>query len=659
MCGITGYWSSARAASSGLAATMAQRIRHRGPDDVGTWLDEAAELALAHCRLSIIDLSPAGFQPMVSPCGRYVLCFNGEIYNHAELRSELESGGAAFDWRGHSDSETLLAALRHWGVSGALPRLNGMFAFALWDRGERVLYLARDRMGEKPLYYGRSGASFLFGSELKALAVHPDWRGEIDRDALALYLRHNYVPSPWSIYRGIRKLPAAHYVAVRDGGCMVGDPVCYWNLADVAAHGVAHAGGDAMELTDELEALLKEAVGLRMVADVPLGAFLSGGYDSTTVAALMQAQSTQPVKTFSIGFNETGYNEAQHAKAVAAHLGTEHTELYVTPEEAMAVVPKLPEMYDEPFGDSSQIPTFLVSHLARKHVTVALSGDGGDELFCGYNRYVLGHRVWSKLRTLPPSLRRLLAQIFANAPGHALDNLQRWLPSRLQVPSMVDRLPKLAEVLVHRDGPEFYRQLVSHWKQPDRIVLGAYEPDTLLSRTELLPPLPGLLEQMMYLDMATYLPDDILTKVDRASMAVSLEARVPLLDHRVVEFAWRVPTALKVRKGQSKWLLRHVLYRYVPERLMNRPKMGFGIPIEHWLRGPLRDWAEDLLDERRLIEDGIFNPKPIRSMWHRHLGREVSEQFRLWDVLMFQAWQQQAKQTRAASTLGASSCVCL
>lgn len=638
MCGITGYWSPAREASASLAAAMAQRIHHRGPDDAGTWLDAGAGLALGHRRLSILDLSPAGHQPMASPCGRYALCFNGEIYNHGALRSELESAGGAFDWHGHSDTETLLAALRHWGVAAALSRLNGMFAFALWDRRERALYLARDRMGEKPLYYGRSGASFLFGSELKALAPHPDWRGEIDRDALALYLRYNYVPTPWSIYRGICKLPAAHYVIVRDGGRSVGEPVGYWSLADVAARGVAQAGGDSDALTDELEAVLRDAIGLRMVADVPLGAFLSGGYDSATVVALMQAQSARPVKTFSIGFHESGYNEAERAKAVAAHLGTEHTELYVTPAQAMAVIPKLATMYDEPFSDPSQIPTYLVSAMARDHVTVALSGDGGDELFYGYNRYMLGYRVWSKLRLLPPGLRPALAWVCANAPGRALDRLQGWLPARMQVSSLADRLPRLAEALAHRDGVAFYRQLVSHWRQPDKIVQGAHEPDTLLGAAERLPLLPGLREQMMYLDMATYLCDDILTKVDRASMAVSLEARVPLLDHRVVEFAWRVPTVLKTRDGQSKWLLRQVLYRHVPKALMDRPKMGFGVPIEHWLRGPLRDWAEGLLDRHRLREEGFFDPAPIRAMWHEHVSGQRRRHYYLWDVLMFQTW---------------------
>lgn len=643
MCGIVGYWGGG-SVDAAIAQRMAARIASRGPDDFGVWVDKAAGVALAHRRLAILDLSPAGHQPMVSPCGRYVLVYNGEIYNHQDLRAELESEGGQFDWRGHSDTETLLAALRHWGVEGALRRLNGMFAFALWDTRERALFLARDRMGEKPLYYGRVGDAFFFASELKALTVHPDWRGEVNRDALALYMRHNYVPAPWSIYRGIAKLPPAQFVVVRDGGAQIGEPQSYWDLASVAEQGVRSASGEPEEMVDALDELLRDAVGRRMAADVPLGAFLSGGYDSTTVAALMQAQSDRPVKTFSIGFHEAAYNEAEHAKAVAAHLGSDHTELYVTPEEAMAVIPKLPGIYDEPFADSSQIPTFLVSELARRHVTVSLSGDGGDELFCGYNRYALGYRVWRKLGVLPPVMRRGLAGFFNHAPGHALDAAQRLLPPRFRVPNLADRLPKLAEVLTHRDGEAFYRQLVSHWKAPEQVVLGAREPDTLLSSPDKLPELPGLRERMMYLDMATYLPDDILTKVDRASMAVSLEARVPLLDHRLVEFAWRVPTAYKDRNGQGKWLLREVLYRYVPRRLMERPKMGFGVPIEHWLRGPLRDWAEALLDERRLREEAFLDPAPIRKMWAEHLSGERRWHYHLWDVLMFQAWLEGMRQ---------------
>ncbi|MCO6439699.1 MAG: asparagine synthase (glutamine-hydrolyzing) [Nitrococcus mobilis] len=640
MCGFAGYWHKDGKTEAAFAERMVMQLEHRGPDDVGTCLDKSVGLALAHRRLSIIDISPAGHQPMTSPCGRFTLAYNGEIYNHLNLRAELERENGHFNWRGHSDTETLLAALRYWGITGTLGRANGMFAFAVWDRSERQLYLVRDRMGEKPLYYGRSGAAFLFASELKALTVHPQWQGTVDRNALTLYLRHNYIPAPWSIYQGIRKLPPAHFVVIGNGGADIGEPQCYWNLAAVAEAGVAASvdAGDSHMLADELDELLRDAVGRRMAADVPLGAFLSGGYDSTTVVAQMQAQSARPVKTFTIGFYETGYNEAKHAKAVAEHLGTEHTELYVTPAEAMVVIPELPTIWDEPFSDSSQIPTYLVSQLARQQVTVSLSGDGGDELFCGYNRYVLGHRVWRRLSHLPAGLRKTLSFILARTPAGQLERVMGLLPRRLQVSRLGDRLPKLAEVLGHQNGEAFYQSLVSHWKSPAEIVIGSREPETLLGNTARHPNLPGLRERMMYLDAMTYLPDDILTKVDRASMAVSLEARVPLLDHRVVEFAWRVPTALKYRGGQGKWLLREVLYRYVPRELMDRPKMGFGVPIEHWLRGPLREWAEDLLGEKRLREEGFFNPAPIRRMWAEHVSGRRRWHYYLWDVLMFQAW---------------------
>ena len=637
MCGIVGCWDI-KGVERPIVERMAMRLQHRGPDDAGVWLNEEGSLALAHRRLSIVDLSPAGHQPMISPCGQFTLVYNGEIYNHQDLRIELEAEGGHFDWRGHSDSETLLAALRHWGVEGALQRLNGMFAFALWDKMKRTLFLARDRMGEKPLYYGRNGGIFLFGSELKSLTAHPDWQGSIDRNALALYMRHNYVPTPWSIYQGINKLPPAHFVAVTGAGQIISEPQRYWDLSQIAESGTADSRGSPEELVDELDGLLRDVISRRMVADVPLGAFLSGGFDSTMVAALMQAQSTRPVKTFTIGFHEKGYNEAEHAKAVAKHLGTDHTELYVTPEEAMAVIPLLPTIWDEPFSDSSQIPTFLVSQLARNHVTVSLSGDGGDELFCGYNRYNQGYQIWRKLNWLPQPLRKALSELLLIMPWTSLESLILLLPKRYQIENISDRLPKLADVIKEGSGDSYYRQLISHWKDPAAVVRGGVEPHSIFDSPECLPKLSGLRERMMYLDSLTYLPDDILTKVDRASMAVSLEARVPLLDHRVVEFSWKVPMSFKYRDGKGKWLLREVLYRYVPRELMERPKMGFGVPIEHWLRGPLREWGEELLDEKRLRVEGYFDPVPIRKMWHEHVTGERRWHYYLWDVLMFQAW---------------------
>jgi len=650
MCGIVGYWNK-NGAEGSTVDKMAAEIRHRGPDDAGIWFDEGSGLALAHRRLSIIDLSPAGHQPMVSPCGRFILVYNGEIYNHQGLRADLENEGGHFDWRGHSDTETLLAGLRHWGVEGTLERLNGMFAFALWDKAEHALFLARDRMGEKPLYYGTSGDSFLFGSELKSLKAHPHWRGDIDRNALTLYMRHNYVPTPWSIYQGISKLPPAHFVVVRETGKEVSEPKCYWNLGKIAARGSANTKGSPEELIDELDGLLRDAVGKRMVADVPLGSFLSGGFDSSTVVALMQAQSTRPIKTFTIGFHEKGYNEAVHAEAVAKHLGTDHTQLYLTPEEAMAVIPRLPAIWDEPFSDSSQIPTLLVSELARKHVTVSLSGDGGDELFCGYSRYTQGYQIWKKLRLFPRTLRRALGSLLQTLPGASLENLIRILPKQYRVPHLADRLSKLADVVKEDSSEAYYRRLVSHWMEPAAVVLGGTEPRTIFAAPDSLPKLPGLREQMMYMDSLTYLPDDILTKVDRASMAVSLEARVPLLDHRVVEFSWRVPTSLKYRDSKAKWLLREVLYRYVPRELMERPKIGFGVPIDAWLCGPLREWAEELLGEKRLREEGFFDPVPIQKMWYEHVTGQRRWHYYLWDVLMFQAWRENQKNDRLAETV--------
>jgi len=632
MCGITGFWGHV-APDRSLVEHMAYHIETRRPNESGHWADYNAGLALA-----TLDCSPSRHQPVVSPCRRYVLVFNGKIYNHHDLRVELAAENGAFDWRSQSDTETFLAGLHHWGLEHCLKKLNGIFSFALWDALERTLFLARDRMGAKPLYYGCNNSTFLFGSELKALAAHPNWHGKVDRDALALYLRHNYVPAPWSIYQGIAKLPPAHFVVIREGGRAIGEPQCYWSLGTIAEQGIAAASGNAESLSDELDALLHEAIGRRMATNVPLGAFLSGGYDSTMVAAVMQAQSERPIQTFTIGFFEEGYNEAVHAQAVANHLGTDHTELYVTPEQAIAVIPQLPTIYDEPFSDSSQIPTYLVSQLAKRHVAISLSGDGGDELFYGYSRYFKTEQVWGKLGRLPLPMRKLAATLIARSPGRALEKVMQLLPSQYRINHLADRLPRLAKILNHPSGDALYHELVSHAKNPEQLVLGAMEPDTIMNRPEHLPDLPGLRERMMYLDQMTYLPDDILTKVDRASMAVGLETRMPLLDHQLVEFAWRVPTKYKVRDGQGKWLLRQVLYRYVPQKIMDRPKMGFGIPIEHWLRGPLREWAEELLDEKRLREESFFDPAPIRKMWDEHVTDKRSWHYYLWDVLMFQAW---------------------
>ncbi len=645
MCGLTGYWKARghlAEASEAVVAAMADRITHRGPDDQGVWSDADAGIALAHRRLAILDLTPQGHQPMLSSCGRYVIAFNGEVYNFAAIRRELEQGGAAPSWRGHSDTEVMLAAIAAWGLEASLKKFVGMFAFALWDRETRTLSLARDRLGEKPLYYGWQGDTFLFGSELKALKAHPAFRAEIDRDALTLYLRHNAIPAPHSIYQGIAKLPPGTFLQLH-AGQRDARPLSYWSARSAAETGQGNLfqGNDAEALA-ELERLLVQAVDGQRVADVPLGAFLSGGIDSSIVVALMQAQSERPVRTFSIGFHEAGYNEAEHAHAVAAHLGTRHTEFYVTAAQAMAVIPRLPALYDEPFADSSQIPTFLVSQLARQHVMVCLSGDGGDELFGGYNRYFWATNIWRRIAWAPLSVRAAMAGALTTLPPTALNGifkrLARFLPAGWRYANPGDKVHKLAEILAVRSPEEIYLGLVSHWKQPAAMVPGAREPATVLTDPAQWAELPDFESRMMFLDQITYLPDDILTKVDRAAMGVSLETRVPLLDHRVVEFAWSLPLAMKIRRGQGKWLLRQVLYQYVPQAMVERPKMGFGVPIDSWLRGPLREWAEMLLNEDRLKREGYFTPAPIRQKWQEHLSGRRNWHYYLWDVLMFQAW---------------------
>jgi asparagine synthase (glutamine-hydrolysing) len=628
---------------------MGRTLQHRGPDDSGVWSDAEAGVGLAHRRLSIVDLSAAGHQPMSSPDRRFTLSYNGEIYNFAALRQELEARGHGF--QGHSDTEVMLAAFAEWGVEAAVKRFVGMFAFAVWDARERVLHLCRDRVGEKPLYYGWAGKAFVFGSELKALRAHPAWRGEIDRDALALLLRYNYIPAPYSIYKGVFKLLPGTILTVSADALERRElpaPHAYWSAREVAEAGMRDPfAGDADEATAVLEQLLREAIAGQMVADVPLGAFLSGGIDSSLVVALMQAQSGRPVKTFTIGFHEAAYNEAEFAKAVAGHLGTEHTELYVTPKEALAVIPRLPALYDEPFADSSQIPTFLVSQLTRRSVTVSLSGDGGDELFGGYNRYFWGRRIWDKIGWMPRGLRRSAARGIVSVSPAAWDatfhGLGPLLPGKFKQTIPGDRMHKLAEVLGVEHPEAMYRSLVSMWKTPTELVPGASEPPTELSSENEWPALPDFVERMMYLDLMTYLPDDILVKVDRAAMGVSLETRVPYLDHRVVEFAWRLPLALKIRGGKGKWLLRQILYKYVPPELIERPKTGFGIPIDSWLRGPLRAWAEELLDEGRLKREGFFDPRPIRQKWAEHLSGNRNWQYYLWGVLMFQAWLEETE----------------
>lgn len=642
MCGIAGFFEiSSRRKPEDLeliGSLMSATLAHRGPDDQGIWLDPECGLVLTHRRLSVIDLSASGHQPMVSSCGRYVLVLNGEIYNFRELRQELEESGIAF--QGHSDTEVLLAAISRWGLVSAVKRSLGMFAFALWDKRDKTLFLGRDRLGEKPLYYGWNKNIFFFASELKALRKHPDWQGTIDQEALGLYFKYNYVPAPFSIYQGIFKLPAGHILALGSAewhNHLNPRPQAYWALSDYLHS--SNPLSDEKQALQELDVVLRKAVSGQMTADVPLGAFLSGGIDSSIIVALMQSLSSRPVKTFTIGFSEKAYNEAEQAACVARHLKTEHHELYVTPEEARKVIPDLPKMYDEPFADSSQIPTFLVSRLAKTLITVSLSGDGGDELFGGYNRYFWGRQLWNKIQPWPMFLRKSAATLLTSVPPQSWDNFfkfsKSFLPKTLDQRNPGDKIHKLAKSLDAADPDELHDKFSSFWEHPAGLLVEA--PGLSLFRRSQTS-LTDLTERMMCFDTLTYLPDDILVKIDRAAMAVSLESRVPFLDPRVVEFAWRLPLSMKISAGQGKVLLRRLLYQYVPQEIIDRPKMGFALPIDEWLRGPLRNWAEGYLSEERLKKQGILRPEPVLEKWKQHLSGRYNWQHHLWGILMFEAW---------------------
>lgn len=648
MCGIAGFfnlgsWGMPTEANSTLLE-MAGAIRSRGPDDMGVWTDQEAGIGLAHRRLAIVDLSPAGHQPMHSPSGRYAVVYNGEIYNHGKVRKQLEENGQAPAWKGHSDTETLVAALDSWGIRETIRQCVGMFALAIWDRRERALTLVRDRLGEKPLYYGLTGGpnakSVVFGSELKALREHPEFEAHINRDAICLLMRHNYIPAPYSIYQNVYKLPP---------GCSITfsathkkhsfEPEKYWDASEAAIAGQRNLrNGTESELISELEEILRDTVAQQMMADVPLGAFLSGGVDSSVIVAMMQSLSSRPIKTFTIGFDEAGYDEAIYAKQVARHLGTDHTELYVTSDQAMSVIPELPTVYDEPFSDSSQIPTLLVSKLARQHVTVSLSGDGGDELFGGYTRYTAAAHSWKKLSSIPRTIRQIGAGAVRQVSPERWDRFADLLPSRYHGQRLGDRAHKAAGVLASETIDDLYLGLVSHWDSPSSLVLGGHEPPTELTRiTDRQRSLPDV-QRMMLLDTISYLPDDILAKVDRAAMSVGLETRVPFLDHRLVEYVWSLPQDMKLRSQTGKWILKQVLYKHVPQEMIDRPKMGFGVPLDRWLRVELRDWAEDLLSEARLQREGFFNTSLIRKKWAEHLSGKRNWAYHLWDVLMFQSW---------------------
>lgn len=640
MCGIAGLIE--RPARSGQdelrerALVMARALRHRGPDKQGVWADGPTGVALGHARLSILDLSPLGDQPMQSMDGRYVLSFNGEIYNFRQLKDELEKLGHRF--RGTSDTEVMLAAFLQWGPRDVLARLDGMFAFALWDRERRELWLARDRFGEKPLYYGWHREMFVFGSELKALKALPGFSAEIDREAVDRYMRFACVPAPGCIYRGFRKLPPGNFLVLQNGEGGLPEPRPYWRLRELAQkqRQSPFAGSD-QDAIDELDRLLRQAVRGRMVSDVPLGAFLSGGIDSSLIVALMQAQSGEPIRTFTVGFDEKDYNEADQARAVAKHLGTHHSEQIMRAEEGMKALEQMPRIYDEPFSDPSEVATYLVAQHARRHVTVCLSGDAGDELFAGYHRHFRGQSLWNRMRRLPPGLRRIAAAGLSGVPSATWKSAGR-LTGNAKPAIFADQVRKFIDVLPARSHAELYQKLVQHQRGPEGLVLGVPEFRSSAERIDESQELGSVMAEFQYLDATTYLPDDILTKVDRATMAVSLEARVPFLAPEVVAFAWSLPDAMKIRDGQGKWILRRLLERYLPSELILKPKAGFRVPIGEWLRGPLRGWCEELLDERKLREQGFLNPAVVRDLWSEHLSGKRDREFILWGILMFQAW---------------------
>jgi asparagine synthase (glutamine-hydrolysing) len=645
MCGIAGIWfprETADADAQRVVRSMAEALRHRGPDAGAEWVDGQTGVALGHRRLSILDLSPAGAQPMEDITGRFVIAFNGEIYNHRDLRRRLEDDGAAPVWRGHSDTETLLAAIASWGVGSALDRVSGMFAFALWDRSTRSLILVRDRLGEKPLYYGWSNGALIFASELKALLAYPGFDNAIDQEAIGAFLRFSYVPEPTTIFRGIRKLQPGHLLCFTSASDTP-EPQPYWSLEATVLEGrLGRLDHDYPTLCEQVEACLRDVVSSQMLSDVPLGCFLSGGVDSSLVAALMQSASRRKIRTFSIGFEDTRFNEAEYARRVATHLGAEHTEFILTERDALLVVPDLPKIYDEPFADSSQIPTVLLSRLTRKHVTVALSGDGGDEIFGGYNRYTFAPDLWHLAAGVPGVGRRAAGRLIAalQSFGTGDQSLLRSLARCFGLPvTTIDKLSKLGGAIARaRDFKDFYYEIVSTFPDPAAVLL---EPNAGMDGLRLTTAADAFLQReewMMAMDTITYLPGDILVKLDRAAMSASLETRAPFLDRRVVELAWRLPLSAKIDGRTGKRILRDILYRYVPRELQERPKQGFAIPLDRWLRGELREWADSLLCSEQILATGVFDPSKIKNLWRDHQSMRDNVGPRLWAILTMQSW---------------------
>lgn len=645
MCGISGFYSKNLSKYNNVILRMNSALSHRGPDFSSQWEDNNFGVALGHQRLSILDLSNAGNQPMISQSGRFVITYNGEIYNHKDIRKEINILNPNIKWKSNSDTETLLESIETFGIKKALQKTVGMFAFAIWDKKNCSLTLARDRMGEKPLYYGWQGQNatktFLFGSELKSLKQHPAFDGEINRNSIALQLRHNCIPDPYSIYKNIYKLLPGHYLQLKENDLkknLSPKVIVYWSLKKCAMDGKDNKINQSdIEVQKELEKYIKLSVKEQMLSDVPLGAFLSGGIDSSTIVSLMQEQSVKPIKTFAIGFNEDQFNEAQHAKKIAKHLNTDHTELYFSPKMAMNEIPNLPNIYDEPFSDNSQIPSILLSRLAKNQVKVALSGDGADELFFGYNRYNYINNSFKNLNLLPNFLKKFLVKRIKLMSNENWNKLFETLPFFKKYKNHRYKV-KIMNILQNQNLSELYFVLRSHWQNPDQIVINSKEPDTFYNETDTELSYLSNFEKMMYFDQLTYMPNDILVKVDRASMASSLETRIPFLNHKLIEYAWKIPNSLKFKNGKGKWILRKILQNYVPENLINRPKMGFGIPLDEWLRGPLRDWAENLLNETKLSQDGFLNKELVRDKWKDFITNKSSWQYDLWNILMFQAW---------------------